>query len=83
MTITEQIEEIIKPYLCFHENGDISLHDIKVAIDIEDLFLTQNVDYAINVNKCECGPSYEQEYYVFSWIEDSELYTYDILLEWY
>lgn len=83
MTITEQIEEIIKPYLCIDDDGNATLHNAQVAIDIEELFWARKVPYQMNENHCDCGPGYEQSYYVFSWIEDGELYTYDILLEWF
>lgn len=83
MSITEQIKEIIEPYICFSRSGKEELHDSQVAIDIEELFWTKKIPFQINENHCDCGPGYEQSYYVFSWIEDGELYTYDILLEWY
>lgn len=83
MSITEQIKEIIEPYICFSRDGKEELYDSQVVIDIKELFCSQNVPYQINENHCDCGPGYEQSYYVFSWIEDGELYTYDILLEWY
>ena len=82
MSITEQIEQIIKPYIVKIEDKEY-LCDTQVAIDIEELFWLRKVPYQMNENHCDCGPGYEQKYYVFSWIEDEELYTYDILLEWF
>ena len=82
MSITEQIEQIIKPYLVKIEDKEY-LCDTQVTIDIEELFWLRKVPYQMNENHCDCGPGYEQKYYVFSWIEDEELYTYDILLEWF
>ena len=82
MSITEQIEQIIKPYLVKIEDKEY-LCDTQVTIDIEELFWLRKVPYQMNENYCDCGPGYEQKYYVFSWIEDEELYTYDILLEWF
>ena len=82
MSITEQIEQIIKPYIVKIEDKEY-LCDTQVAIDIEELFWLRKVPYQMNENHCDCGPGYEQKYYVFSWVEDEELYTYDILLEWF
>ena len=82
MSITEQIEQIIKPYLVKIEDKEY-LCDTQVTIDIEELFWLRKVPYQMNENHCDCGPGYEQKYYVFSWVEDEELYTYDILLEWF
>ena len=83
MSIIEQIEQIVKPYIVEIENDEEYLCDAQVITDIEELFLSQEVHYQMNENHCDCGPGYEQSYYVFSWIEDGELYTYDILLEWF
>ena len=82
MSITEQIKEIIKPYIVIEDDEEY-LCNSQVAIDIEELFWARKVPYQINENHCDCGPGYEQKYYVFSWIEDGELVTYDILLEWF
>ena len=82
MSITEQIEEIIKPYIVEIDGGEY-LCNSQVAIDIEELFWARKVPYQMNENHYDGGPGYEQSYYVFSWIEDGELCTYDILLEWF
>lgn len=82
MSITEKIEQIIQPYIIKIGNREY-LRNTQVAIDIEELFWSQKVPFQINENHCDCGPGYDQSYYVFSWIEDGELYTYDILLEWF
>lgn len=82
MSITKQIEEIIKPYIIKIGNRKY-LRNTQVAIDIKELFQIRKVPYQMNENHCECRPGYEQSYYVFSWIEDGKLYTYDILLEWF
>ena len=82
MSITEQIKEIIKSYIVIEDDEEY-LCNSQVAIDIEELFWARKVPYKMNENHCDCGPGYEQSYYVFSWIEDGELCTYDILLEWF
>lgn len=82
MSITEQIEEIIKPYIVIEDDEEY-LCNAQVAIDIEELFWAKKIPYQVNENHCDCGPGYEQNYYVFSWIEDGELCTYDILIEYF
>ena len=82
MSITEQIEQIIKPYIVKIDDGEY-LCDSQVAIDIEELFWARKMHYQMNENHCDCGPGYEQSYYVFSWLEDGELCTYDILIEFF
>jgi hypothetical protein len=82
MNLTEQIEQIIKPYIVKIEYREY-LCNAQVITDIEELFCSQKIPYQMNENHCDCGPGYDQSYYVFSWVEDGELYTYDILLEWF
>lgn len=82
MSITAQIEQIIKPYIGKIEDKEAFLCNAQVVTDIEELFLSQKVPYKMNENHCDCGPGYEQSYYVFSWIEEGKLKTYDILIEY-
>ena len=81
MTITEQIEEIIKPYLFQEEDGELSIYDSQVPIDIEELLMTRKMPYKINGISCRHNVDYRQQYYVYSWIEDNELHTYELLLK--
>lgn len=80
MSITKQIEEIIKPYLFQEEDGELSVYDSQVPFDIEELFIMRKVPYKINAISCKCDVDCKQQYYIYSWIENNELYTYELLL---
>ena len=89
MSITEQIKEIIKPYLFQEEDGEQSIYDSQVLIDIEELLMvrkvpykiTQKGPYKINEILCNHNVNYKQQYYIYSWLEDNELHTYELLLK--
>ena len=63
------------------ELGEI--HNADCIEEIRDLFKLNNTIYEENYNCYDGGPGYSQEFYVFSWIEDNHLYTYDVLVESY
>ena len=63
------------------ELGEV--HNTDCIEEIRDLFKLNNTIYEENYNYYDGGPGYEQEFYVFSWIEDNHLYTYDVLVESY
>lgn len=79
MNLFKQINSILEKYI--NEDGRIPNSDC--IQEIEELFSSNNIDYAENDNWCDCGPGYEQRFYVFSWIENEKIQTYDILIEFY
>ena len=78
MTLTHLINQILEPY-CDEEEA---IHNDRCIQEIRELFKKHDITYAENCNYCDCGPAYEQYYYVFSWIEEGKLKTYDILIEY-
>lgn len=79
MNLFKQINSILEKYI--NEDGRIPNSDC--IQEIEELFSSNNIDYAENDNWCDCGPGYKQRFYVFSWIENGKIQTYDILIEFY
>lgn len=79
MNLFEQINGILEKYI----NEDERITNSDCIQEIEELFSSNNIDYAENNIWCDCGPGYEQRFYVFSWIENEKIQTYDILIEFY
>lgn len=78
MGMIEEINFVIASYV--DEDGRIK--DNTCIEEIEERFKVNKIGYKINCNYCDCGPGYEQWFYVFSWIEYGRLYTYEILVQW-
>ena len=78
MTFTQKIRHILEPY----ETNDYSIEDHSCVAAIETLFKDCGIDYAIN-SYYDYGGDYENTYYVFSWVEDGKLQTFDLTVEEY
>ena len=75
-TITQTIRNYLEPY--WDDNFCIS--DVSVIKTIEDkIFKACGLDYVIN--NYQDSAADEIIYYVFSWIEDGKLQTFDLLIE--
>ena len=75
-TITQTIRHYLEPYW----SDDFKIPDISVIKTIENnIFKACGLDYAIN--NYQDSAADEIIYYVFSWIEDSKLQTFDLLIE--
>ena len=78
-TITQTIRHYLEPYY----DNDFCLSDKNHIKTIENnIFKACGLDYAINQYQ---DTSYADEiiYYVFSWVEDGKLQTFDLLIENY
>lgn len=75
-TITQTIRNYLEPYW----NDDFNISDESCIKTIEEIFKACGLDYAIN---SYYDTSYADEiiYYVFSWVEDGKLQTFDLLIE--
>lgn len=79
MRIIEEIDAIVEKFI----NKDERISD-RECIDAIEKFLSDNkIDYAENSNYVDCGPGYEQTFYVFAWIENGKIETYEVLVESY
>ena len=78
MTLTQKIRHILEPYW----TNDYSIEDHSCVAAIETLFKDCGIDYAIN-SYYDYGKDYENTYYVFSWVEDGKLQTFDLIIEEY
>ena len=78
MTLTQKIRHILEPYW----TNDYSIEDHSCVAVIETLFKDCGIDYAIN-SYYDYGRDYENTYYVFSWVEDGKLQTFDLIIEEY
>lgn len=38
-------------------------------------------NFTVNSNYVDCGPGYEQTFYVFAWVEQGQLDSYEVLVE--
>ena len=79
MTLTQKIRHILEPY--WTEVYSITDHSCVAAI--ETLFKDCGIDYATNSDYDYGGGDYEITYYVFSWVEDGKLQTFDLTIEEY
>lgn len=79
MNLFEQINSILEKYI----NEDERITNSDCIQEIKELFNSNNIDYVENNNWCDCGPGYEQWFYVFSWVENEKIQTYDVLIEFY
>lgn len=78
MTLTQKIRHILEPYW----TNDYSIENHSCIAAIEKMFKDCGINYAIN-EYLDHGPGYEITYYVFSWIEDGRLQTFDLTVENY
>ena len=75
-TITQTIRHYLEPYW----NDDFKIPDVGVIKTIENnIFKACGLDYTIN--NYQDSAADEIIYYVFSWIEDGKLQTFDLLIE--
>ena len=79
MTLTQKIRNILEPYW----TNDYSIEDHSCVAAIETLFKDCGIDYATNSYYYYGGGDYEITYYVFSWVEDGKLQTFDLTIEEY
>lgn len=79
MSLREQIKDILEKYI----NEDKRITNSDCIQEIEELFNSNDINYIENNNYCDCGPGYEQWFYVFSWIENEKIQTQCVLIESY
>lgn len=79
MMIIQKIMQILKPYW----NEEFEIYDNTACInEVEKLFQDYELNYAINsYSHDNCG--YTVTYYVFSWIEDNKVLTFEIIIDEY
>ena len=80
MTLTQKVRNIVSRYWINSHTLDITDH--ACVTEVEKMFKDCGINYAIN-EYLDHGPGYEITYYVFSWIEDGKLQTFDLTVENY
>ena len=80
MTLTQKVRNIVSRYWVNSHTLDITDH--ACVTEVEKMFKDCGINYAIN-KYLDHGPGYEITYYVFSWVEDGKLQTFDLTIENY